>query len=111
MKYILCNPHRTTLGAAMLLLLGCTPTSSSDFAAGNLGGTGPARTTFQASLVEGFSQALRGVTPTIDPFTGKAREVWSGTKNGNWTNGTGVVVNSDVAPAGGGWHSLQVTRP
>ena len=32
----------------------------------------------QASQVEGFTQALRGVTPTIDPFTGEAREVWTG---------------------------------
>ncbi len=27
--------------------------------------------------MDGFSQALRGVTPTLDPFTGEAREVWT----------------------------------
>ena len=27
--------------------------------------------------VQGFDQALRGVTPTLDPYTGEAREVWT----------------------------------
>jgi hypothetical protein len=61
----------------------------------------------QASQADGFSQALRGVTPTVDPFTGEAREVWTGTKCTYWTNGSGAVVNTDLAP-GGGWHQLQV---
>jgi len=63
----------------------------------------------QSSQVEGFTQALRGVTPTIDPFTGQAREVWTGPKSNYWTNGTGVV-NSTNAPAAG-WRQMQVTGP
>ncbi|WP_348261474.1 hypothetical protein P8935_16930 [Telmatobacter sp. DSM 110680] len=62
----------------------------------------------QASQVEGFTQALRGVTPTIDPFTGEAREVWTGPKSNYWTNGT-AVVNSTNAPPG--WQQMRVTGP
>jgi len=64
----------------------------------------------QAAQVEGFTQALRGVTPTIDPFTGEAREVWTGPKSNYWTNGVGAVVNSTNAPAAG-WRQMQVTGP
>lgn len=58
--------------------------------------------------VDGFSQALRGVTPTIDPFTGEAREVWTGPKSNYWTNGTSVV-NSTNGPAG--WVQMPVSQP
>jgi hypothetical protein len=58
--------------------------------------------------VQGFDQALRGVTPTIDPYTGEAREVWTGPKMNYWTNGT-AVVNSTNGPAG--WRQMQVTGP
>jgi hypothetical protein len=58
--------------------------------------------------VQGFDQALRGVTPTIDPYTGEAREVWTGPKMNYWTNGT-AVVNATNGPAG--WRQMQVTGP
>ena len=64
----------------------------------------------QASQVEGFTQALRGVTPTIDPYTGEAREVWTGPKSNYWTNGLGAVVNSTNAPPGN-WSQMPVTGP
>lgn len=57
--------------------------------------------------VDGFSQALRGVTPTIDPFTGEAKEVWTGSQSNYWTNGTSVV-NSVNGPAG--WRQMQIQR-
>jgi hypothetical protein len=59
---------------------------------------------------DGVSQALRGVTPTADPFASKAREVWTGTKSNYWTNGSGAVVNTDSAP-GGGWHRMELLAP
>jgi len=59
------------------------------------------------TLQDGFSQSLRGVTPTSDPFAGKVREVWTGTKCNYWTNGSGAVVNTDSAP-GGGWYQIQM---
>ena len=58
--------------------------------------------------VDGFSQALRGVTPTIDPFTGEAKEVWTGPKSNYWTNGT-AVVNATNGPAG--WSQMPVIQP
>ncbi|MGA7920952.1 MAG: hypothetical protein WCA38_14920 [Candidatus Acidiferrales bacterium] len=64
----------------------------------------------QAAQVEGFTQALRGVTPTIDPLTGGAREVWTGPNSQYWTNGLGQVVNSNSQPPGN-WHQLQPTSP
>jgi hypothetical protein len=57
---------------------------------------------------QSFDQALRGVTPTIDPYTGEAREVWTGPKMNYWTNGTSVV-NATEGPAG--WRQMQVTGP
>ncbi len=59
----------------------------------------------QAAQVESFGNALTGITPTTDPF-GNRHDVWTGAKNGYWINGTGQVVNSDVAP-GAGWQPLQ----
>ena len=64
----------------------------------------------QASQVEGFTQALRGVTPTIDPFTGEAKEVWTGQTSNYWENGRGDVVNSVNAPQGN-WQQMTVTGP
>jgi hypothetical protein len=53
-----------------------------------------------------FSDALVGVTPTIDPFTGENRKVWTGTKSSYWRNGLGETRNSDTSP-GPGWHELE----
>jgi hypothetical protein len=64
----------------------------------------------QASQADAFLQALRGVTPTTDPFTGKTREVWTGTKCSYWTNGSGAVVNTDLAPSGS-WHRMEFLAP
>lgn len=61
----------------------------------------------QASQVEGFTNALIGVTPTTDPLTGEQRGVSTGTKANFWVNGLGQVVNSTDAP-GAGWRQLQV---
>ena len=59
----------------------------------------------QAAQVQGFDQALRGVTPTIDPY-GNEREVWTGPYANYWQNGAGQVVNSTNAP-GAGWTQLR----
>jgi hypothetical protein len=59
----------------------------------------------QAAQVESFGNTLTGITPTVDPF-GNTRNVWTGPKNGYWTNGTGQVINSDLSP-GAGWQPLQ----
>ncbi|MGA9782819.1 MAG: hypothetical protein WBQ52_11715 [Terracidiphilus sp.] len=63
-----------------------------------------------ANQQQGFLNILNGVTPTIDPFTGEAKDVWTGTKSNYWTNGVGDVVNSTNAPAAG-WRQMQVTGP
>jgi len=62
----------------------------------------------QASQVEGWGNTLTGITPTVDPY-GNPRNVWTGPKNGYWTNGNGQVVNSDLSP-GAGWQPLQPTN-
>lgn len=62
------------------------------------------------SQVDGFDQALRGVTPTIDPFTGQAKEVWTGQSSNYWENGKGDVVNSVNAPVGD-WRQMPVSHP
>ncbi|HTS10522.1 MAG TPA: hypothetical protein VMH00_00255 [Candidatus Limnocylindrales bacterium] len=54
---------------------------------------------------EKFDQALRGVTPTIDPL-GNEREVWTGPYANYYRNGLGVVVNSPTNP-GAGWTQLK----
>ncbi len=59
----------------------------------------------QAKQVEGFDQALRGVTPTVDPY-GNEREVWTGQYANYYKNGLGEVVNS-TNPPGAGWTQLQ----
>ena len=69
------------------------------------------RMSAQASQVQSFDNALVGVTPTVDPLTGESSNVWTGSQSGYWADGTGNVVNSATAPAGGGWHQLQVTSP
>jgi hypothetical protein len=69
------------------------------------------RMSAQASQVQSFDNALVGVTPTVDPLTGESGNVWTGSQSGYWADGTGNVVNSATAPAGGGWHQLQVTSP
>ncbi len=65
----------------------------------------------QAAQTNGFSQVLRGMSPTSDPFNGEARKVWTGTRCTYWTNGSGAVVNTDLAPGGGGWHQMEVLAP
>jgi len=60
--------------------------------------------------VDGFSQALRGVTATIDPFTGEAKEVWTGQTSNYWENGRGDVVNSATPPSGN-WVHMPLKNP
>jgi hypothetical protein len=59
----------------------------------------------QAAQVDGFDQALRGVTPTVDPY-GNEREVWTGPYANYWKDGNGDVVNSTGSP-GSGWTQLK----
>jgi hypothetical protein len=59
----------------------------------------------QGAQVESFGNTLTGITPTVDPL-GNTRNVWTGPKNGYWTNGAGQVINSDLSP-GAGWQPLQ----
>jgi len=61
----------------------------------------------QAKQVEQFDQALRGVTPTVDPY-GNQQEVWTGPYANYYKNGLGVVVNSTDSP-GAGWTRLKPT--
>lgn len=61
----------------------------------------------QAAQVEGFTNALVGLTPTTDPLTGENRLVWSGPKSNYWVNGQGQVLNSTNAPAPG-YRQLQI---
>ena len=61
----------------------------------------------EAAQVQGFDNALVGVTPAVDPLTGEQRDVWTGPENGYWENGNGVVVNGNAPPPGGDWHQLQ----
>jgi hypothetical protein len=60
----------------------------------------------QAAQVESFTNVLTGVTPTIDPLTGEARNVWTGPNANYWVNGLGEVVNANSAPSAG-WRQLQ----
>jgi hypothetical protein len=60
----------------------------------------------QARQVEGFTNILNGITPTIDPLSGETRNVWTGPKSGYWINGQGTVVNSNLSP-GAGFRPLQ----
>jgi hypothetical protein len=60
----------------------------------------------QAAQVESFTNVLNGVTPTTDPLTGEARNVWTGPNANYWVNGVGQVVNSNSAPSAS-WHQLQ----
>jgi hypothetical protein len=63
----------------------------------------------QAAQVEGFTNALNGVTPTVDPLTGEARNVWTGPAQRYWTNGVGDVINSNSQP-NASWHEIQPTQ-
>jgi hypothetical protein len=60
----------------------------------------------QADQAASWGNLLTGITPTVDPL-GNPRNVWTGPKNGYWTNGAGNVVNSDTPPPGGGWQPLK----
>jgi hypothetical protein len=62
-----------------------------------------------ANQVQGFDNALNGVTPTIDPFTGQAKDVWTGPTSNYWENGAGDVVNSVNAPQGN-WSQMPVAH-
>jgi len=55
---------------------------------------------------EQFDNAINGVTPTVDPLSGAERDVWTGSNNGYWVNGSGTIVNSALSP-GAGFHQLQ----
>jgi hypothetical protein len=63
----------------------------------------------QAAQVEGFTNVLNGVTPTVDPLTGQARNVWTGPAERYWTNGVGDVINSNSQP-NASWHEIQPTQ-
>ena len=63
----------------------------------------------QAAQVQGFDNALVGVTPTMDPLTGENRKVWTGTKSSYWSNGR-ETRNADTSP-GPGWHQLEQPPP
>jgi len=60
----------------------------------------------QSDQVSSVGNVLTGITPTIDPL-GNPRDVWTGSKSGYWTNGSGQVVNSDLSP-GAGWREMRV---
>ena len=62
-----------------------------------------------ANQVQGFDNALVGVTPTIDPFTGQAKDVWTGPASNYWENGAGDVVNSVNAPQGN-WSQMPIAH-
>ncbi|HEY1581329.1 MAG TPA: hypothetical protein VGF82_30035 [Terracidiphilus sp.] len=62
-----------------------------------------------ANQVQGFDNALSGVTPTIDPFTGQAKDVWTGPTSNYWENGAGDVVNSANASQGN-WSQMPVAH-
>lgn len=62
-----------------------------------------------AAQFQQFDNVINGVTPTVDPLTGDARDVWTGPKANYWKNGLGTVVNSNTQP-GPGWHQLQVLQ-
>jgi len=55
-----------------------------------------------AAQSEEWGNILTGITPTVDPL-GNRRDVWTGTKSRYWENGRGTIINSDIAPPGGGW--------
>ena len=59
----------------------------------------------QADQVRSFTNALNGITPTIDPF-GNERDVWTGPYANYWRNGNGTVVNSTNSP-GADWVHLK----
>jgi hypothetical protein len=63
----------------------------------------------QAAQVEGFTNVLNGITPTIDPMTGQARQVWTGPAGHYWTNGVGDVVNSNSQPSAS-YHEIIPTQ-
>jgi len=62
-----------------------------------------------AQQFQQFDNVINGVTPTVDPLTGEARDVWTGPKANYWKNGLGTVVNSNDQP-GPGWRQLQVPQ-
>ena len=62
----------------------------------------------QASQVESFTNVLNGITPTIDPMTGEARNVWTGGAAHYYANGLGQVVNANSAPSAS-WHEINPT--
>jgi len=64
----------------------------------------------QGDPLEAFNEALRGVTPTVDPLTGEGRNVWGSPHDNYWTNGIGEVIDSQSAPSLA-WRRLEVTSP
>jgi hypothetical protein len=60
----------------------------------------------QAAQVESFTNVLNGITPTVDPLTGEARQVWTGPAGRYWANGLGEVVNSNSQPSAS-FHEIQ----
>ncbi len=60
---------------------------------------------------DSWDNIISGVTPTIDPLTGQAHDVWSGAGSEYWVDSQGNVVNSNSMPSGGGYTQLQVQTP
>ncbi len=60
---------------------------------------------------DSWDNIISGITPTIDPLTGQAYNVWSGAGGQYWVDSQGNVVNSNSMPSGGGYTQLQVQTP
>jgi hypothetical protein len=64
---------------------------------------------FESAVLEAVEIRRAGLHELVDPL-GNPRDVWTGPKNGYWTNGTGRVINSDVSPSAG-WQRMVVADP
>jgi hypothetical protein len=64
-----------------------------------------ARQNAQAEQVSGWGKTLTGLEDVRDPNTGAQFEIFSGPKSGQWINGSGQIVNSNLSP-GMDFHQL-----
>jgi hypothetical protein len=55
--------------------------------------------------VSGWGKTLTGLEDVRDPNTGAQFEIFSGPKSGQWINGKGDIVNSNLSP-GMDFHQL-----
>lgn len=63
----------------------------------------------QRSAIGGMGQHPDWNHAYVDPL-GNTRDVWTGTKSRYFENGSGTIINSDVAPPGGGWTELETPQ-